>query len=330
MSRFRVVALAVGAFIGAVTLPTASAHSTVDDVGMAAERAFAEALRLEATPRAQILAANSVAIAAADRDALIARASASADADAFVQWFAASYAHDDEASADALRALQSLEPGNGMVWLLTLGTATQAGNAQGVSAAVTRMATATRFDDRSGELVVEWLRAGDRHPRHLRDVVNAQAGGDRAAAPIVRAIAHASALAIPAGQSLLSACRAGADGTRVVSLDECSAVGRLLAGESNTLVSRAMGIALLRITDDPLLADQERRFAWLNESALRLPDVAADPAHARRLEADWREVGHEIGVLERQLARLGLPLEPPADWQPAARSVAAGGGDPPR
>jgi len=330
MSGIRFAALAWGALAGTLALATTSAPPSAHDAGTMAERGFTEALRLEATPRALILAANSVAVAAADREALIARASADAHADAFVQWFAASHAQDDEVKAAALRALQSLEPDNGMVWMLSVDSAMQSGDAPGVSAALARMAAATRFDDRFGEFVVEWLQAGDRHPLQRNDVAQAQADLDPDTVPIVRAIAYASALAIPAAQSVLGACRDSAEDDFAHRAHDCSTIGRLLAGKANSLVSRAFGIVLLRIIGDPSLAGFERRFAWLNEFTVRMPDVATDSGHARRFEADWLAVGHEIGVLQRQLVRLGLPLEPPADWQPAARSVAAGAVDQPR
>lgn len=146
----------------------------------------------------------------------------------------------------------------------------------------------------------------------------------------VLAVSFASAHALPSFRPLTLACGLSGDAKVVVDLDpvrrdDCHAIGLLLATRGDTLVARGIGGALLRAVDAPERDEQARIFAY--QHGAHADDIASNLALAgeddamRTLAADWREGGTEMAVLERRLARAGIPFLPPDGWRAPERKT---------
>ncbi len=282
----------------------------------------------EDTPRSLILASMMQPFSddRADTVALIERARMLAPADAFVQWFAAMREAPAEVSSEAQQAMQRLEPDNGAVWILALQKAQRGDDAAAVTDALARLAAATRDDERLGELTAVWLDFFDRHPELLVAPEDAIRNGyDPSARALVQAISISVAVAIPAYQNLSHACAAGDPAFDARRQADCASTAARMAAQAPTLISRAIGLSILRRLEDARFASAERNWEYLQWQSMRLQEPAlADPVQSQQLIRDWRETRSEVGVIERALERAGLPVLPPADWKkPGTRGLAA-------
>ncbi len=299
-------------------------HIGRDQAGpsMHATDAIVEMLADSPDPRFAALAAS--ASPTDRRAARLADVAVRAPDDAFVQWVVASKA-EGALRADAIDALVRIAPDDAATWLFALSQAVAAGDDAATAAALARMAKADRFDDRYSAFMVEWLRAAQDHgpfpgadgPRSEHDTT-------------VLAVSFASAHALPSFRPLTLACGVPGDAKVAVDLDpvrrdDCRAIGLLLAARGDTLVSRGIGGAVLRAVDAPERDEQARIFAY--QYGAHTNDIASshelmgEEDTMRTLAADWREGGTEMAVLERRLARAGVPFLPPDDWRAPERKA---------
>jgi hypothetical protein len=142
------------------------------------------------------------------------------------------------------------------------------------------------------------------------------------------ATANAAAIAIGAGlQNLVHAC----DRTRYPDaspqrFEDCARAGRMMARTGTSMISEAIGHALVRRAGMQSDADREaeRAFKWRRERLVDgYPRSEADAAEWRLYFSDLVATKRESRAQELMLARLGIPLQPPADWQP--KSTETGG-----
>jgi len=220
------------------------------------------------------------------------------------------------------RALVRLQPDNAVAWMPTVEAAWKARDVAATDAALAQMARATMFDDYTGEAIKAWVDVYRRYPAPAPPAGSAEAAAGRGVAGFSQAMAYAAATETPAFGSVAQACHhdwhPDAPPSR---FHDCAQVGRVLLTRSHTLLARQMGRALLRISGQATPGDvaAARTVAWQYEQWGRLIERLDDPARMKGFMADWLATGDELAVLERQFARDGIPLIPPAGWQPRGR-----------
>ncbi len=152
-------------------------------------------------------------------------------------------------------------------------------------------------------------------------------GGDMAPeeAAAVAAAGIMAAVAMPALQPLVAACRDDALDAAPTRRADCRHVARVAAETSDTSIGTSIGIALLEATaSTPAeLADareRRRRHDWRMLEWGRIAGGQPDGGAAQfvRLLRD-PAVRSEQDLVERLLAEAGVPLDPPARWQPPRR-----------
>lgn len=253
---------------------------------------------------------------AASQGDLLAEAARRAPDDVLVQWLAALHAPADAALSPAARALLRLESGNGAAWMFASQAAARANDADGVTEALRRIGTAARFDTHFADVALAWERVFRAHP--APPSAERTAGFQIDEQPLIRGIASATAVAMPAFRPLIRAC-APADRVPLGTerREACIAAGRLMVDHSAEQSSRAVGALILDKTDAPDRETARRTYDYLQQTySAALASVQTDETAYRQFAADWRETRSETAVIERMLARAGLPRTPPADWKP--------------
>lgn len=134
-----------------------------------------------------------------------------------------------------------------------------------------------------------------------------------------------AAVALPALQPLMAACRDEALSSTPTRREDCRHVARVMADTSDTSLGTNIGIALLEQVAangaERAQAQARRRrmdwqmLAWGRASAAQ-PNGGV--AQFVRLLHD-PSVRSEQDLVERVLEEAGIPLEPPAGWQPPRR-----------
>ena len=253
---------------------------------------------------------------AASQGDLLAEAARRAPDDVLVQWLAALHAPADAALSPAAQALLRLEPGNGAAWMFALQAAARANDADGVTEALRRIGTAARFDTHFADVALAWEKVFRAHPVPLP--AERTAGFQIDEQPLIRGIARATAVAMPAFRLLIRAC-APADRVPLGTerREACIAAGRLMVDHSAEQSSRAVGALILDKTDAPDRETASRTYDYLQQTySAAFASVQTDETAYRQFAADWRETRSETAVIERLLSRAGLPMAPPADWKP--------------
>lgn len=281
----------------------------VDELAKADPRSMALASTL------MPLAGNATSAPARSQADLLAEAARRAPDDVLVQWLAALLAPADATLSPAARALLRLESGNGAAWMFALQASANANDADGVTEALRRIGAAARFDTHFADVALAWEVIFRAHPAPWPTIRTAGFHAD--AQPLTRGIASASALAMPAFQSLIGACKPGDAPLGTERREACIAAGRLMVGHAAERISVALGASMLRSADAPDLAMATQTHDYLQQ----MYDVVSEPLQNdetayRRFASDWRETRSETAVIERLLTRAGLPLAPPADWKP--------------
>ena len=281
-----------------------------------------DALLAEGTPRSMVLAATSLTTFGQDANAnqqrkydLLKQAAQRAPDDAWVQWFAALHADPDENVSEPALVLQRLEPDNGAIWLFQLNAATHTKDSAGITDALVRIGASRTFDDHFVAYTLEWLKFFQAHPKSL-EIIDV---GELAPAnqPLVAAIARAAAMSIPSFKGTLSACRSGELSLSEERHEACLAAGRLIANESKTFLSQAIGIAMLSKVGAEDAAELKRNKDYLTWISIGVFDDAMnDPQEFARYQADFVQTGSEIQAVKNSLTRAGFPLLPPTDWKP--------------
>ncbi len=256
---------------------------------------------------------------------LLDRAVAAAPNDALVQWLALMQTNNSAAAQDthdrALQNLQSIEPDNAAVWMQALMVAQRRRNDAEVDAALARMAASTRFDDHLVDLIKAMRDVYSQHPlpeeyfalEQSEHPELAQEDTRDDASPTVAAVAVGAAVALPAYQPLINACRV--NGGQAARAGACALIGRLMARRGTNLVARSIGYAVLRVSatfnDDDIR--QSRDYDWLRQEFLGTTahgSTRIDVAYVN----DWCATNSEIEAMRRAVSRAGRAPRPPADW----------------
>ena len=338
--RFAVIVLACGfvPLTSSGAQPTAEAglaqHATLavgmriraaeeDNAWPAYEASVHHALQATGTPRDLAFAALDLDTAGATlpanvHDEQLFRAAMAIPDDALVQWLIANrlLGSRDARTAAIVANVTRLEPDNAEAWGLALALASARNEHAGVDDALAHMAASTRSDPHLTDALHAWFEVYERNPPPRSLFVES---ADADSAVFVAAMARTAALALPAYQPLLLACKPSAD----VDLDamraaDCATVGHLMTHHATSLIGRSIGFALLRnlgvATDEDKTA--RRNLDWLMQNIGDATDKNALAAQAH--QADWVNLDNEYEIMQRALRRAGLPVEAPDGWQPHA------------
>ncbi|WP_331650799.1 hypothetical protein [Dokdonella sp.] len=276
------------------------------------------ALALAAAPmRAMLDAAASnkgaeVGAAATDATTALADFAAAHPDDVFVQWVAAG-----EGDERARRNLQRLEPDNAAAWALSIDDA-----ATDRTQTLQRMASSTRYALHLKEAGEIWSAAAKKYPppadldlgrmTESSDAPPTPLSDDDRAAMIAATFAFTSAVqGVGSFSTISKAC--------TVKSDTCTAIGRILADRSDTLIGTRLGFALLRKQGAMSAADiaTARRLDWWQEGMRGLSTTREVIAYLRD------SIAHgESEAMRLAMQRKGK-LEPPADWQSPSEKQAA-------
>ncbi len=263
------------------------------------------------------------------RGAMLRGAAEAAPDDALVQWFWASASLEDSgcnASSPCphrVEAAARLQPDNGSAWLPVFNAAWRVNDIPAAESALAQMAHATRFDEQMGTALKAWMDVYRRYPMPKSVIVkdSSDAMADDQSRNFTSSMAWAAATAIPAYDPLVKACsREKHPEASALRFHDCAQVGRLMLMQSTTLIGRQIGRALLRVSGQATAADiaNARVVDWQYEQLKMLAAAQAghESADLKTAAADWLNTGDEIKTLQRRMQRAGIPLTPPADWQP--------------
>jgi len=306
--------LAVGIRIASATEHVPRFENSLDTAMRSGTRPLDWALAATSSPKPS----RTIGATTPRSDGDLFRAAQAAPNDALVQWLVANYADTSTPEgaahrAAAIDALARIEPDNGAIWMQALAEAARRGDADGVDDALAHMAEARRFDDHFVDVVHAWLDVYERHP------APASFAKDGYDAGFVAAFAKAAATGIPAYNPLILACKP-ADAGSFNRTPHCTAVGHLMLDRANALVPRTIGFSILQGLGVATDADraQKRTIAWYYVNAMRGTGEDGNARDALAYETDWRAMNDEGDVKRNALRRAGLPIEPPADWDPHA------------
>jgi hypothetical protein len=265
----------------------------------------------------------------AARGASLRKAAEAAPNDALVQWFwANAEATDSGCSANdpcphRADALARLQPDNGSAWMPVLDAAWTANDVPAAESALAQMAHATRFDEPFGVTLKAWMEVYRRYPMPDAVVVagSPEATQDVGSRNFASAMAFASAVAMPAYDSLMRACsRDMHPEASPERFRDCASIGRLMLTHATTLLGSRIGRGVLRVSGQATAADRaDARVAdWQFEQHLALVRDESDGVEKAAM-TDWLQTGDELQVIRRRLQRAGIPAMPPANWQPRSR-----------
>lgn len=256
-------------------------------------------------------------------DELIARSAAQSPSDALAQWIAVQTGRKSAPTtrANALRALHRLEPDNAAVWNEDLIRAAEGRDPDAMDAALARMAAATRFDIHWTDAIKALIGVYDRLPPpadYVRLMSNSDPEFSEKDFAGIIAAATTAAMAIPALQHVINACRAGSSPAHDARADDCGAVGRLMVSRGDTLIINRIGYAVMRASrtfteEDVLLA---RPDDWVYGQFTAILHASGPLARERDIsyQHDWLETGSEMEAMRRVVAGAGIALTPPNDW----------------
>ena len=218
------------------------------------------------------------------------------------------------------------EPGNGLAWLPAFQATYKSGNEQAIDAAIARIADAEVYDDHVIDAWSAYRTAIAAHPMPMQFVhawrqQDAERPRDEKAARMeaagVIAMAHAAAMPLSI-QSLTHACdRARHPQLDTARFDHCAAIGRGLVQSNASVISKRIGSALVRMSGLENEADRQaqREHVWAWESASELLDERKHPGVLAGYFDDLASTGSETRAQELLMARHGVALQPPAEWQ---------------
>lgn len=299
------------AVVAAFASTPVCANGADDEANWKATRGhLAQSLAASSNPRDWLLSAALFAEPrSAEAAATLAKAVAAAPDDALVQWVAATAGNES-----ATTALTRLEPDNGASWLPMLRSAIERDDESGIDAALSGFSASARFDDHYGQLLHAWqdaLRAEPDAPICDGDEKHC----NRTEREFSLAMALTAASVFPATQPILNFCKAtAADSPH---RRQCETGARNMFRNSQTMVSSAVGFALLRDLDALTPADKElrRQREWLSKVTMPIHRnfVPGNAAYAAFL-ADWTTLDSEFEVMRRLAQRNGQPLLPPDGW----------------
>lgn len=132
-------------------------------------------------------------------------------------------------------------------------------------------------------------------------------------------------MASPSFSPLVNACKGDARHATPTRNLECRQLGRVMLTHSDSLLGEMFGAALLRYDDDPALRAERdawrRRQQWQWRSIREVGERNAGDCTPAKMRAT-PGLG-EGDAIRACLTDAGIPLEPPADWDPDASQSAA-------
>lgn len=254
--------------------------------------------------------------------ALIERAAEAKGADAAVNWVSLA---DCDAKADAcpnrsaLEALQTQAPDNAAVWLLKLGD--DARNMKKVEARndLAKAADASLYDDYTGTSLKALANSVGVLPP-AADTFDASRKGGAVGMQAVLVYGLASTQPQPSLPIIAKLCENAGDDLSIKA--DCLKLAKVLEWGSSPL-SRSLGLHLREVLSNDTAQQQQakngrRNLIWQvqNFGAL-LAKAQDDPTLAQHLLALARHGGTEMSLQLAALRDNNIPVEPPADWQPA-------------
>ena len=261
--------------------------------------------------------------------ALLERAIRAAPDDSVVLWIAA-YANpaaDHLAlSKSAAQRLQHLESQNAVVWLDDLNSAVQRKDERAIDAALAKMATATRFDTHTVELMKALVDVYQRYPSPDFNTALEGAASEEIPAelmPYTIAMSVTAMAGPPPVHQIIAACRAK-PGQTSVRAGDCASIGHVMVGHGDTMLANKLGYSVLRVSNT--YTDEDVRGArnddWAQEKVFeRALATKTDLTSAQAIlafQTDWIATGSEVEAMRLQLDRIGLPHIPPEDWVDAS------------
>lgn len=133
-----------------------------------------------------------------------------------------------------------------------------------------------------------------------------------------------SVMASPSFSPLVNACKGDARHATPTRNDDCRQLGRTMLAHSDTVLGELFGAALLLHDEDAALRAEgeawRRRWAWQSKRLRELGEHAEGDCTPAKMRAT-PGMG-EGDAIRACLSDAGVPLEPPADWDPDASQVA--------
>jgi hypothetical protein len=248
------------------------------------------------------------------RGRLLRNAARAAPADVFVpsMWANAS---PEESGCDSRSpcperrlALARLEPGNAIAWMPAFSDLDPIKDEAGIQEILGKMANSNRADDHFVDLIEEWLRIFRSTP-----VPSSDQGRD----PSMDAAFAQAVSSLPLYYAFYKACKRSDLPVAPASRFElCAAAGRKLRDDSETLISRVFGAAIVKASGAATAEDREvrRRLRWVQHSSVEMNKVEESAAESRLYFSDLLATRSELKAIELKMARSGVERTPPADW----------------
>jgi hypothetical protein len=244
--------------------------------------------------------------------------------DILLQWIwmisgeAESGCNPQDPCPERIRAATIAQPDNAASWIRMLSAAWSSGAMAEADAALTRMAAARVYREPAAEEVKAWIDAIDRFPV----MSNVEMPESFATDPRVQVFMDAmSEVSLSPGyEGLTRLCSRARSLEDPQTIAKCARVAHLML-RAGTLNERVAGWDVLRETGMATTSenDEMRTLFWEVEQASDCPITGPESRTAqeqRQLIEDWRASENEIEVLHKEMRRAGIPLRPPASWQP--------------
>lgn len=229
----------------------------------------------------------------------------------------------DDASShrNAATHWQALEPDNLAAWLV----------GKVSSDALFEAARKTTHYNQHFYPRVRWMAAALRaHPPTTQEAKLLMAGGEPDARPFdleefsaMAALGIDMAVAMPVLRTLMDGCRGEALQSTAMRRDTCRHVAGLLLDKPRSRMAEMYGIGLLRElasnqAEQAASAERRRQFDWQTQQFMQLMMKDAEPDNGAFLRLfNNPDIDNEIELTERLLREAGVPLQPPADWEPS-------------
>ena len=252
-----------------------------------------------------------------DARELFRMAAAGAGDDVLVHWLIAANSRQDELVRRSVEALQQLEPGNGMAWLLALDSASRSKDEERIADALKHVSEADFYTMHLRENVVAWLDSTERFPPNRPLGSKAAPGETETDRRVGTALMFAYATDLPDVRGLMSECAHDRFSERPGRTELCLAIGRNMVSSSRDNVPRRLGLAVLRRLQVPDASEVARTIAWTKAAWDEAIAILTDNHRLSTvIEETWRQSRGEVEFEENISTRAGVPLAPPAGWEP--------------
>ncbi len=305
---------------------------TTNDPYSAYATATASALAKSASPRdwalaSQLLGFRDNPLMQPDASAaLLRKAAQAAPTDPLVQWMWADAYRAGETCGtpaqcqDRSMALVRLEPDNAAGWLAVFDHAADPKDAALEEQALARMAALTHFDEHIDLAAKAWLDVYKRYPPPSpASLSKKDPQAILLGSPTSLALREAGYSTVSVGpQMVFQSCRRSTNsGLPAAHFAACGQIGRLLMEKGQILTQRVQGFLILRIAGEvkPVDLPAIRELMWQRADFYRKRGLL-DAATGKAMLASWALHNNDQAAIDWHLRRSGLPLHPPATWQP--------------